>query len=147
MDIRTKLFTLLAIFCLIVSAGVVCAEDIEDGAGCNYPNINGLCASPYHTNEMLNASADNDNQTVLEPESNSSLENQTVDVSASNTDNAISNTTGNDTGNSTNSTINETIVSKEVTDMHNKSVTGNPIVLLLSVSGILGGYNILRRKY
>lgn len=140
MDFNKKLLTLLAIFCLIVSAGVVCAADQDGYAGCNYQNMNGVSGSQY-------AVADG-----LEPGNGLPLENQTGYVPLDADGNPILNATGNTTGNAThnvtgNVTANVTgNATHNVTAQHTMPVTGNPIIALLAVTGIIGGYAVLRRN-
>ena len=140
MDLNKKLLTLLAIFCLIVSAGVVCAADQDGYAGINYQNMNGVSGSQY-------AVADG-----LEPGNGLPLENQTGYVPLDADGNPILNATGNATGNATqNVTANVTAnvtnnATHNVTAAHKMPVTGNPIIALLAVTGIIGGYAVLRRN-
>ena len=140
MDLNKKLLTLLAIFCLIVSAGVVCAADQDGYAGINYQNMNGVSGSQY-------AVADG-----LEPGNGLPLENQTGYVPLDADGNPILNATGNTTGNATqnvtaNVTSNVTAnATHNVTAQHTMPVTGNPIIALLAVTGIIGGYAVLRRN-
>ena len=140
MDLNKKLLTLLAIFCLIVSAGVVCAADQDGYAGINYQNMNGVSGSQY-------AVADG-----LEPGNGLPLENQTGYVPLDADGNPILNATGNATGNATqNVTANVTTnvtgnATHNVTAQHTMPVTGNPIIALLAVTGIIGGYAVLRRN-
>ena len=140
MDFNKKLLTLLAIFCLIVSAGVVCAADQDGYAGINYQNMNGVSGSQY-------AVADG-----LEPGNGLPLENQTGYVPLDADGNPILNATGNATGNATqnvtaNVTSNVTAnATHNVTAQHTMPVTGNPIIALLAVTGIIGGYAVLRRN-
>ena len=139
MDLNKKLLTLLAIFCLIASAGVVCAADYDDGyAGINYEDMNGVSGSQY----------DDTNDTVLEPGAGLPLENQTNPMAGNDTNNATGNTTGNITGNATahaaggiagNTTTNATA--------HNTMfATGNPILALFAVCAVLCGAAIIRKQ-
>ena len=140
MDLNKKLLTLLAIFCLIVSAGVVCAADQDGYAGMNYQNMNGVSGSQY-------AVADG-----LEPGNGLPLENQTGYVPLDADGNPILNATGNATGNATqNVTANVTTnvtgnATHNVTAQHTMPVTGNPIIALLAVTSLVGGYAALRRN-
>ena len=126
MDLNKKILTLLAIFCVIASAGVVCAADYGGYAGSNYQNMNGVSGSQYYQN--------NGHQVPLGLESGSALENQTGNA----TGNAASNITGNTTGNTTSNSTN-------ATSTHTMPATGNPIIGLLAVTSIIGCYAVLRR--
>lgn len=121
MNLSKKLLTLLAIFCVIASAGVVCAADNDGGyvgsdyadgmgsyAGSNYQDDGGWAGSQY------NETAEN------------AAANQTAPAA------------GEPTG-ATNMTAN-------ATSSHTMLATGNPILILLGVSAVLGGAAVLRRK-
>ena len=123
MDLNKKLLTLLAIFCIIASAGIVCAADQGGYAGSNY--------------DMAEADG-------LEPGNGLPLENQTGNITGNTTGNTTGNATGNTTGNTTeNVTANAT---QNVTASHKMPITGNPIIALLAVVGIVGGYAVIRRN-
>ena len=140
MNLKTKLLTLLAIFCVIGSAGMVCAADDGGYAGSNYEDMNGVSGSQYYVNEGNN----------LEPGNGLPLENQTDYTHVNSTNNATGNSTGNATGNTThaNATQNMTTTGNttNTTMTHNLQVAGNPILALLAVSGLIGGYAVLKRK-
>ena len=135
MVISKKLLTLFAIFCIIASAGIVCAAEQGGYAGSNYQNMNGASGSQYYVN----------NGNDLEPGAGLPLENQTGYVPLDNNGNPITNATanttvasaaGNPTGNATGN----------ATSAHSMPATGNPILALLAVSAVLGGACVLRRK-
>ena len=69
MKFSRKLLTLLAIFCVIISAGAVCATDVADeigNAASQYPDNSGQVGSQY--NETLeNASGEPVNATNATP--------------------------------------------------------------------------------
>ena len=139
MNFNKKLLTLLAIFCVIVSAGVACAADHGGFAGSNYEDSNGVSGSQYYVNE---------GNVTLEPGNGLPLENQTNPyANTSNTAVAANNTnTTNATGNATHAVGNETPAnSTNATVNHKLLETGNPIIALLAVSSIIGGYAIIRR--
>lgn len=153
MDLKTKLLTLLSIFCIIASAGVVCATDsINDGgyAGINYQDTNGVSGSQYYVNEE-NAAGDG-SQNVVEPGNGLPIENQTSYVPLNNTGNATSNSTGNVTNHTVaNTTTNNTApvvanTTSNATNLQSMLSTGNPVLLVLGASALLGGYAILRRN-
>lgn len=150
MDLEKKLLTLLAIFCIIASASVVCAADQDGYAGINYQNMNGVSGSQYETSLEPGAGLPLENQTAPEPGAGLPLENQTEHVPVNNTSNATGNTTGNVTSNVTTNTTNTTPVVANTTDNtttnHAMLATGNPVLLVLGASALLGGYAILRRN-
>lgn len=140
-----RLLAVLAILCVIVSAGAVCAADQDGYAGSNYQDMNGVSGSQYYVN----------NGNDLEPGAGLPLENQTGYVPldsagnpiAQNASNATAHTTGNATGNGTaHTTGNATTNSTNATAQTNMLPTGNPIIILLAVLGVVGGYGIIRRN-
>ena len=121
MDISKKLLTLLALFCVIASAGVVCAEDVSDGgyAGIQYNDSGGWAGSQYQDDKGGWAGS----------QYNATVENAAAHpttVSAGNQ--VVNNTTANTTTN------------------HLMHAAGNPILALLAVSAVLGGYAVIKRK-
>ncbi|WP_405305362.1 hypothetical protein [Methanobrevibacter sp.] len=132
MNLNKKLLTLLAIFCVIASAGIVCAAEQGGYAGSNYD---------VHT-----GSSD------LEPGNGLPLENQTGYVPLDADGNPIFNETGNATGNATNNATGNITgnvtgnTTQNVTASNILPVTGNPIIALLAVTGIIGGYAVIRRN-
>ena len=153
MDISIKLLTLLAIICIIASAGAVCAADVNDGgysgsqyqddggwagsqyqddggyAGSQYQYGGGYAGSQYQDDGGWAGSQYQDDGGWAGSQYNASVENAAghpVTVSAANQ--VVNNTTDNTTSNPI---------------MH---PTGNPILALLAVSAVLGGYAVIRRK-
>ena len=152
MDFNKKILALLAIFCVIVSAGMVCAADVADDggyAGSNYEDANGYSGSQYDDNQDLSddgtGNGEDDTTTYgaagePEPGNGLPLENQTGNITV----NATGNTTGNVTGNAAgNVTANTT---GNATGLHNMLSTGNALIILIVVIAIIGGYAVLRRK-
>ena len=143
MNLNKKLLTLLAIFCVIASAGLVCAADYGGYAGSNYQDMNGVSGSQYDVD---------DEDAGLEPGAGLPLENQTGPMPVNTTDNMTGNVTGNETGNATgNATSNVTgnatgNTTGNFTAPHSLLATGNPIIALLAVSAVLGGAVLIRRK-
>ena len=149
MDISKKLLTLLAIFCVIASAGVVCAADAgnHDGAvGNKYENISSLTGSHYGgaNDRLTDTSISEHNYTHMEhaagePVENTSSSNNTVNDSiATNSvsQSANSNVKFNETGNA----------SSNATTYHSMLATGNPILGFLAIGAILGGSAIINRR-
>ena len=132
MEIKRKLLVLLAIFCVIGSAGIVCAADNSSYDGNYYQDMNGI-------DESQNA---NDNGGYAgsqyyknaEPGAGLPLENKTNPYAGNATNDATGNSTHNMTGNTTPANSNNKMLT-----------TGNPILALLAVSAIIGGYGIIRR--
>jgi LPXTG-motif cell wall-anchored protein len=120
MNLSKKLLTLLAIFCVIASAGVVCAADNDGGyVGIDYVDDMGDYAGSQYDDggwagSQYNETAEN------------AAANQTAPAA------------GEPTG-TTNMTAN-------ATSSHTMLATGNPILILLGVSAVLGGAAVLRRK-
>ena len=124
MDINKKLLTLLVIFGVIASAGIVCAAEDGGYAGYRYADS-------------------------LEPGAGLPIENQTANTTmhVNTTDNVTGNATGNATGNITNNTTNNTTnTTGNATVPHTLLSTGNPIFILLAVLAVVGGATIIRRK-
>ena len=119
-----KLLTLLAIFCVIASAGAVCAEDVSpDGwAGSQYQDEGGYAGSQYQDDGGWAGSQYN--ETV---ENAAGEPGNLTTVSA-----GFENTAINDTANAT--------------SFHTMLATGNPILALFAVCAVLGGYTVIRRK-
>lgn len=118
MNIRNNLLILLAIFCVVVSAGAVCAANY--GAGETQTVLEHGAGLPL------------EKQTIPEPGAGLPLENQTAPVTGNATGNATVHTVGNATGNATGNTTNATA-------NHNSILpaTGNPILVLLAVTAII----------
>ena len=147
MDFSKKLLTLLAIFCVIASAGVVCAADVssnglddnqysipqEGYAGSQYDENQegGYAGSQYDVNQE-GGYAGSQYDVNQEGGYAGSQYNKTVENAAGEHLTETGNITGNTTGNATAS--------------HTMPATGNPIMALFAVCAILGGYAIIRRK-
>lgn len=148
MDLSKKLLSLLAIFCVIASAGVACAADVGSGDGV----IDGYAGMQYGAaadDAVLEDGITQDDAAgadTLEPGNGLPLENQTGPV-GNTTSNAVGNATGNATGNSTGHAAGEpTNTTGNATANHSMPATGNPILALFAVTAVLGGYAALRRK-
>ena len=121
MDFKIKAMTILAIFCVLISAGSACAaEDIA-------------------TNSDDVLSIDMDNNVIGVDESTGDIADDGVPHHADGTNatGGFSNETGNTTssGNSTNGTV----------TTHTLPATGNPILALLAVCSLIGVYTIKRK--
>ena len=146
MDLSKKLLTLLAIFCVIASAGVVCAADNGDNLGTVYADDmsgyagsqyedGGYAGSQYHdggwAGSQYNASEENGGWAGSQY--NETLEN----ANATNTTHVAA------AGEPTNATTN---ITANATSSQHMLATGNPILLLVGVCAVAGGYAVLRRK-
>ena len=148
MDFNKKLLSILAIFCIIASAGIVCAADSNGYAGSNYQD-NGFSGSQYYGNydggyagsqyneDYTGGYAGSNYYENAEPGNGLPLENQTNPFAGNATHNATGNATGEPTQNATvagNTTGNATNGTS-----HSMLSTGNPILILLAVMAVLGG--------
>lgn len=135
MDFNKKLLSILAIFCIIASAGIVCAADSNGYAGSNYQD-NGFSGSQYNE-DYAGGYAGSNYYENAEPGNGLPLENQTNPFVGNATHNATGNATGEPTQNATvagNTTGNATNGTS-----HSMLSTGNPILILLAVMAVLGG--------
>lgn len=165
MKLSRILLTLLTIFCLIVSAGVVCAADNGDNlgtgyaddmggyagsqyqddggwAGSQYEDDGGYAGSQYQDEGGWAGSQYEDDGGWTGSQYNETLENSYASNSSS-ASNATNNTHEAAAGEPTNTTTNMTV---DTTPSHKMLATGNPVVLLLGVCAVAGGYVLLRRK-
>ena len=152
MELKNKLFAILAIFCVIFSACAVSASDmVTDDSGVylddSHDGHDGAIIPPDNTHDearhaagedsYLDASEDGHNGTIIPPDAShdeaamNATENSTH-AAGENVAAANGNATGNSTGNST--------------AAHLMHATGNPIVALLAICAVLGGAAIIRRK-
>lgn len=138
MELRNKLFAILAVFCVLLSACAVSADDNGDFSADEAQAIHdGMVLPPdYAHNESQNASGEDlDSEAVhdsmiLPPDY---AHNEAAMANATNSTGhaageAVSNSTGNTTA------------------AHSMPATGNPILLLLGVGAVLGGACVLKRK-
>ena len=127
---------LFMIFCIIGSAAAVCAADAGDDFDAQALTQSndfdgGWAGSQY--NETL------ENATNVTAATNATTTNVT----------AATNATTTNATNATNITANTTAPVANTTNAtvpHNMLATGNPVLLLLGVSAVLGGYTVLRKK-
>ena len=152
MELKTRLFAILAIFCVLCS---VCAVSAADDAGVmsaddgifmdgSHDGHDGAIIPPDNTHDeaghaagmdpYLDGSQDGHNGTIIPPDAahnEQAMMNQTNSTHAAGSD-VAANSTGNSTGNATAHGI--------------LPATGNPILILLGVSAIIGGAVVLKRK-
>ena len=131
MNLSKKLLTLLAIFCVIASAGVVCAADNDGGyVGSDYADGMGSYAGSQYEDGGYAGSNYQDDGGWAGSQYNETAENAAANQTAP--------AAGEPTG-ATNMTAN-------ATSSHTMLATGNPILILLGVSAVLSGAAVLRRK-
>jgi len=148
MDLSKKLLTLLAIFCVIASAGVVCAADNGDYLGSNYADdMRGYAGSQYEDGGYAGSQYQDDGGWAGS-QYNESAEDHGWAGSQYNETLENANATGNATGNATAPVAANTTATNatNATAPQNMLATGNPILLLLGVTAVAGGYVVLRRK-
>ena len=150
MDFNKKaLILLVAIIGMVVSAGAISAaedadviSDSNNGEVVTADDSQIAEGSSGGSDDVSDVSGDNDydgsqGPDVNPPVSDLNATNNTTNV----TGNATGNVTGNVTGNATTNATNATVAQHKLNDY----VTGNPILALLAVSAIAGGFT-LRRK-
>lgn len=143
MNLKKNILVLLAIFCVIASAGIVCAAENGGYAGSNYEDMNGVSGSQYY---VYNPGPEPGAGLPLENQTNPTIGNTTGHAAGENIQNTTGNTT-NTTGHATSGNIhNTTVNTTNATATHTLPSTGNPIIALLAVSAIMGGYAVLRRN-
>jgi hypothetical protein len=168
MDLSKKLLTLLAIFCVIASAGVVCAADngdnlgtvyaddmsgyagsqYEDGgyAGSQYQDDGGWAGSQYEDGGYAGSQYQDDGgwagSQYNASEENGGWAGSQYNETLENA-NATNTTHVAAAGEPTNATTN---ITANATSSQHMLATGNPILLLVGVCAVAGGYAVLRRK-
>ena len=126
-----KILAILAIFCVLVSAGAVCAADDFGQLGSNYADDSGYVGSNYQDYDDGIADDDSgyagsnyqDDGGWAGSQYNETLENATAQAAGEPT-------------NATNATG----------SVHSMLATGNPILILLVVAAVLGGYVVYKRR-
>ena len=159
MDIKRNLLVLLAIFCVVASAGIACAADNGSYAESNFQGVNGVSITqqglePGTELDLVNqqnpepgAGLHQENQTDYEHSAGSPLENQTGKMIGNTTGNGTGNATDDATGNVTAGNVhNTTDNATNATSTHALLTTGNPILALLTVSAIIGCYAVVRKE-
>ena len=157
MELKNTIFAILAIFCVVLSACAVSAtDDISDNANDYYldgshDGHDGLIIPPdYNHDEAAQHAAGGDvydNGVPYHGDGTDPTANATGNVTGNVTCNVTGNTTGNVTGNVTGHAAGATVTANatNATATH-MPATGNPIVALLAVCALVGGYTVLRRK-
>jgi hypothetical protein len=152
MELKHKLFAILAIFCVLGSACAVCAAGDGDGISANGTvfidgsSPDGAIIPPDNTHDearhaagadpYLDGSQDGHNGTIIPPDyahNESAMMNATN--STGNSTHAAGSDAVNSTGNATNATAHNAL-----------PATGNPIIALFVGIAAVGGYAALKRK-
>ena len=138
MVISKKLLTLLAIFCVIASAGAACAADAYGDAGYDElgyaDDIGEWVGSQYSDDNQTGWAGSQYNDTdqggYAGSQYNETLENAAANAAAGEpvSDSVSQNMTAN------------------ATSSHTMLETGNPILALLAVGAVLGSCAVLKRK-
>ncbi|MEE3490814.1 MAG: hypothetical protein VZR10_08095 [Methanobrevibacter sp.] len=143
-----KILAILVIFCVLVSAGAVCAADDFGQLGSNYADDSGYVGSNYQDYDDGIADDDSgyagsnyqDDGGWAGSQYNETLENATAQAAGepTNATNAT-NITAQAAGEPTNAT-------NATGSVHSMLATGNPILILLVVAAVLGGYVVYKRR-
>ena len=137
MDLNKNVFTILAIFLLVVTAGAVSAANNASALSNSDGNIISVDGNTdVNVDDVVDVNATGTNTTDVKV-----ADNVTCNTTGNITGNTTTNTTGNATQNVTNTTGNATAPMNTLQNL----VTGNPILALLAVSAVLGGYTIIRK--
>lgn len=148
MDLSKKIFAILAIFCVLASAGAVCATDNFGYAD----DMGGYIGSDYSDN--VGYAADDSGYAVNNYQDDTGYAADDSGYAGSQYNETLENATANAAGEPTNATnttaqaagepVNETNATAGTT--HTMLATGNPILILLAVIAVLGGYAAFKRK-
>ena len=137
MNISKKLLTLLAIFCVIASAGVVCAADADIDSGNDVMGYaaddSGWAGSQYNETDQGGWAGSQYN------------EDEQGGWAGSQYNETLGNAAAGEPSNATADSVAQNMTAN-ATSSHTMLSTGNPILALFAVSAVLGGYAVLRRK-
>ena len=147
MKFNKKLIALLAIFCVVISAGLVCAEDaapsdngdagaettVNGDTGADTADTGNDAGNAGTTDAPVQDATSNETATAANVTSNATVNN------ANTTGNA---TTGNATNNATGNATNSTSLPKAIQNF----VTGNPILVLAFVIIVGAGTYFYKRE-
>ena len=141
MKLKNNLFVILAIFCVIFSASAVCAADHADLGDAQILDA----SEDGHNGAIIPADAGHDEQAMLNAThaAGGDVDNQTNPINQTNTTNSTNTT------NATNTTHAAGGVAENQTNgtaQNPTHATGNPILALLTVSAVLGGVAVIKRK-
>ena len=140
MKINKRLIALLAIFCIVASAGIVCAE--QTGADASADDAGSADAD---TNVDDSGNDGDTNADTSNPDAD--VAQQELNATTNATDNVTANVTGNTTANTTaNATSANATNSTSLPNMIKNFVTGNPILILAIVIIIGAGAFVYKRE-
>ncbi len=158
MDLSKKILA-MAIFCVLVSAGAVCTADDFGQLGSNYADDDsGYAGSNYEDGGYAGSNYQDYDDGIADDNSGYAGSNYQDDGgwAGSQYNETLENATANAAGEPTNATnaTNATQAAGEPTNTTNATVgsvhsmlaTGNPILILLAVGAVLGGYVVFKRK-
>ena len=149
MDLKISILAILAVLCVVFAAAAVSATDDVDQSVDYYidgyqDGHNGEIIPPDNSHDeaqhaaggdyYLDGSEDGHNGTIIPPDAGhneAKMLNQSANASGE-MPNSVNATVQNQTSNAT--------------ATHKMPATGNPVIALLAVSALLGGYTVLRRK-
>ena len=157
MDFKKTLLTLFAIFCVVVSAASVCAADGDgyDGwAGSHYQDYGGYAGSQYPDGYEGGYAGSNyqDEGGWAGSQYNATAEESVPDRPLIDPDYAHMEAAGEPTNQTGNATVtaagasNDSPAAENTTSAHTLPATGNPIIMLIGVTALIGGCAVLRRK-
>ncbi|WP_407422263.1 hypothetical protein [Methanobrevibacter sp.] len=156
MNFKDSILVLLMIFCVVLSATAVSAADNNDQyLDESHDGHDGAIIPPDNSHDevkhaagedyYLDGSQDGHNGTIIPPDY---AHNEEAMMNATNTTcNATGNTTCNATVHAAGENLhNTTGNTTNATSTHALLTTGNPILALLAVFAVIGGYSIIRRN-
>ncbi|WP_295610599.1 hypothetical protein [uncultured Methanobrevibacter sp.] len=144
MKFNKKLIALLAIFCVVISAGLVCAEDAA-------PSDNGDAGAETTVNgdtgaDTADTGNDAGNAGTTDAPVQDATSNETANATIATSNETDTNTTGNATGNTTNNATGNATNSTSLPKAIQNFVTGNPILVLAFVIIVGAGTYFYKRE-
>ena len=162
-----KILAILAIFCVLVSAGAVCAADDFGQLGSNYADDSGYVGSNYQDYDDGIADSDSGYVGSNYQDYDDGIADDDSDYAGSNYQDdggwagsqyneTLENATAQAAGEPTNATNATNITAQAAGEptnatnatgsVHSMLATGNPILILLVVAAVLGGYVVYKRR-
>lgn len=146
---KINVLVILAIVCVIISAGAVCAADSgnsnADDIYTAHDGHDGLIIPPDYAHDEIQHAAGGDS--YLNESQNSHNATDLLHAAGHNETKMINQTghaAGENVTNTTNSNLSNSNINASLT--HKLHATGNPIVILLGVCTLLSGYCIIRKN-